>query len=91
METHEIAPSPVRTMEDLLAKLEMINGAAKQLVTDRDGSLARTINRRVHELDNDSTGINGSYWQWRKARKLVKVIRKRIRIVLADNRHKEWN
>lgn len=90
METHEIAPSPVRTMEDLLAKLEMIHGAANQLVSDRDGSLATTINLRVQELSSDSNGLKGSYWQWRKARKLVKVIRKQIRKVLAND-NKNWN
>jgi hypothetical protein len=92
METHEIAPSPVRTMEDLIAKLEMIRGAANQLVSERDGILAKTIHLRVSELSNDSSGVvGGSYWQWRKARKLVKVIRKQILKVLANTDQKNWN
>jgi hypothetical protein len=53
MEQYDISSSPVTSMDDLLAKIDMIIGAANQLVNDRDNNLMRTILLRTSELSND--------------------------------------
>lgn len=57
MEQHEIAPSPVRNADELLAKLDLITGAIRQWTNDDDNELGVVIYRRLMELPQDFSGV----------------------------------
>ena len=65
---HHIEPSPVITMDDLLAKVDLLSGGIHQYQSDRDPELLRAINRGAQELLNvDTSAIKGTRSQWKQA------------------------
>lgn len=54
----EIAPAPVKSFDDLIAKTGLILEATKQSMVDCDEELELAILRRVKELRSDFDGID---------------------------------
>jgi hypothetical protein len=65
MENFEVAPTPINTAKDVLAKLDMILGAAQQWVTEDDDALGVMIFQRLHEISTDLDVIHDSSGDWK--------------------------
>jgi hypothetical protein len=87
MEQYEISSSPVTSMNDLLAKIDMIIGAANQLVNDRDHNLIRTIRLRTSELSNDfDTVTDANAEKMTLAKKKVGQIKSILKSIQSDGK-----
>jgi hypothetical protein len=64
MERNEITPAPVNTAEELIAKMDLILGAAQQWVTVDDDELGAAIYRRCSELPANLSTVQGSQEHW---------------------------
>lgn len=59
MDTHGIAPTPVTSGEELLAKMNLILGAAQQWASDDDDELGVLIFQRLSEVGDDMDTVLG--------------------------------
>lgn len=57
MDTNGIARTPITNGEELLAKLDLILGAAEQWVSDNDDELGFIIYQRLSEVGDDMDGV----------------------------------
>jgi hypothetical protein len=67
MDTPEITPAPVSTIEELLGKIDMIHAAAQQWHESENGNdpdLINVLRVRVHELLGDITAVGVTPEQW---------------------------
>lgn len=64
MEHNEIMPAPVNTPEELIAKMDLILGAAQQWVTIEDDELGAAIYRRCSELPGNLSTVQGTQEHW---------------------------
>lgn len=53
MDVSGVAPTPITSVEELLAKMDLILGAAQQWVEDDNDELGAMIFRRMRELSSD--------------------------------------
>lgn len=65
MESNEFTPAPVNTAEELIAKMDLILGAAQQWVNDDDDALGAAIYRRCSELPANLASVQGTQDHWR--------------------------
>lgn len=64
MDNESIAPAPVSTPEELIAKLDMILGATQQWIINDDDELGAIIYRRTQEISSDIRCVEGTPEHW---------------------------
>jgi hypothetical protein len=80
MENIEIAPHPVNSIEDLLAKLDLIHEAAKQYSTkSSDDELGLVLLHRAVELMSDISIIDPAPEHWQTVGEKLEGIREAVR------------
>jgi hypothetical protein len=75
MDNFEVAPSPIKTGKDVLAKLDMILGAAQQWAKEEDDALSLAIFQRLNEISADLDVVPDSSVEWNAlGEKLLEII-----------------
>jgi hypothetical protein len=64
MENFEVTPTPINTSMDLLAKLDMILGAAQQWISEEDDALGLTIFQRLYEVSAELDVVPDNSEDW---------------------------
>lgn len=82
---YNIAPAPIVTMDDLLAKLDLISGGIHQFQDDREAELARAIQRGVDQIMKlDLARLKGTRKQWKQANQKMAKMRELMRQIRVD-------